>query len=154
MQIAKALGAGEVTGVAGPANQELARSLGADRVLNHQEHDFTEDLSRYDIIFDAAGKRSFVASQDALRRNGRYVTTLPDPVAIITGTAAAAFSTKSTHTFIAKNSGSDTALVSVWLQAGAIRVVIDKTFPLQELAQAHRYNEQGHAAGKIVLAVE
>lgn len=154
VQIAKALGAGEVTGVAGPDNQELVRSLGADRVLNHKEHDFTKDLSRYDIVFDAAGKSSFVASKAALRRNGRYVTTTPDPTNLFVDTAAAAFSDKTTHIFMAKNSGSDLALISVWLQTGTIRVVIDKTFPLQELAEAHRYNEKGSAAGKIVLTVE
>lgn len=154
IQIAKALGAGEVTGVAGPGGQELVRSLGADRVLNHEEHDFTKDLSHYDIIFDAAGKSSFVASKAALRRNGRYVTTTPGPTNLVVDTAAAVFSTKTTHTFVAKNSGSDMALVSAWLQAGTIRVVIDKTFPLQQLAEAHRYNEKGHAAGKIVLTIE
>lgn len=154
VQIAKALGAGEVTGVCGPHNQELVRSLGADRVLNHQEHDFTKDLSRYDIIFDAAGKSSFVAGREALRRNGRYVTTTPNPSTLIPDTAAAAFSNKTTYVFVTKNSGSDLALISAWLQAGTIRVVIDKTFRLQELAEAHRYNEQGHAAGKVVLTVE
>lgn len=154
VQIAKALGAGEVTGVCGPDNQDLVRSLGADRVLNHREHDFTKDLSRYDIILDAAAKSSFVASKEALRRNGRYVTTTPDPGAILAGTAAAVFSTKTQHAFMAKESGSDLAVVSAWLQAGTIRPVIDRTFPLQQLAEAHRYNEQGHAAGKIVLTVE
>ncbi|WP_245575783.1 NAD(P)-dependent alcohol dehydrogenase [Hymenobacter norwichensis] len=154
VQIAKALGAGEVTGVCGPDNQDLVRSLGADRVLNHQEHDFTKDLSHYDIVFDAAGKSSFVASKEALRRNGRYVTTTPDPAAIVAGKAAAVFSTKTVHAFMAKESGSDLALISAWLQAGTLRPIIDRTFPLQEIAEAHRYNEQGHAAGKIVLTVE
>ncbi|UOG76486.1 NAD(P)-dependent alcohol dehydrogenase [Hymenobacter tibetensis] len=154
VQLAKALGAGEITGVCGPDNEELVRSLGADRVLNHQDNDFTKELSRYDIVFDAAGKSSFVASKEALRRNGRYITTTPDPTAILAGTAAAVFSTKTQHAFMAKESGSDLALISAWLQAGTIRPVIDKTFPLQELAEAHRYNEQGHAAGKTVLTVQ
>lgn len=154
VQIAKALGAGEVTGVCGPDNQELVRGLGADRVLNHKEHDFTKDLSRYDIVFDAAGKSSFAASKEALRRNGRYITTTPDPAGLLADGTAAAFSTKTMHVLLAKESGSDLALISAWLQAGTIRPVIDKTFPLREIAEAHRYNEQGHAAGKIVLTVE
>ncbi|RSK29887.1 NAD(P)-dependent alcohol dehydrogenase [Hymenobacter metallilatus] len=154
VQIAKALGAGEVTAVCGPNNLELVRSLGADRVINHEEHDFTKDRSLYDLIFDAVGKSSFTASQLALRRNGRYVTTVPEPAAVITDKLAAALSTKSAHLFLAKERGTDLALISAWLQAGTIRVVIDKTFPLAETAQAHRYSETGSAAGKIVLTVD
>ena len=153
VQIAKALGAGEVTGVCGPSNQELVGSLGADRVLNYQEEDFTADLSRYDLVLDAAGKSTFIASKNSLRRNGRYITTIPDPAALIAGTAAAAFSNKTLHILLVQQSGPDLALVSAWLQAGTIRAIIDKTFPLQEVAEAHRYNEQGHTAGKIVLTV-
>ncbi|AHJ98362.1 NAD(P)-dependent alcohol dehydrogenase [Hymenobacter swuensis] len=153
VQIAKALGAGEVTGVCGPDNAELVRSLGADRVLDHHEHDFTKDLSHYDLIFDAVGKSSYTACQHALRRNGRYVTTTPEPAAIITDKLATAFSTKSSHVFFAKERGADLALISAWLQAGTVRVIIDRTFPLQETAEAHRYSETGRAAGKIVLTV-
>ena len=153
VQIAKALGAGEVTGVCGPDNAELVRSLGADRVLDHHEHDFTKDLSHYDLIFDAVGKSSYTACQHALRRNGRYVTTMPEPAAIITDKLATAFSTKSSHAFFAKERGADLALISAWLQAGTVRVIIDRTFALQETAEAHRYSETGRAAGKIVLTV-
>lgn len=154
VQIAKALGAGEVTGTCGPENMDLVRSLGADHVINHKEHDYALNLSQYDVIFDAVGKSTFVASQQALRRNGRYVTTDPDPATVLTDKLAAAFSTKSAHVFLAKERGTDLALISAWLQAGPLRVIIDKTFPLQETAAAHRYSETGHANGKIVLTVE
>lgn len=153
VQIAKALGAGEVTGVCGPDNVELVRSLGADRVLNHKEHDFTKDLSRYDLIFDAVGKSSFSASQEALRRHGRYVTTEPAPATVLADKLASAFTNKSAHAFMAGNSGADLALISAWLQGGSIRPVIDRTFPLSEAAEAHRYSETGRAAGKIVLTM-
>ncbi|WP_236705134.1 NAD(P)-dependent alcohol dehydrogenase [Hymenobacter sp. AT01-02] len=153
VQIAKALGAGEVTGVCGPANVELVRSLGADRVLNHHEHDFTHDVSRYDLIFDAAGKSSFTACQEVLRRNGRYVTTTPDPAAVVLDKFASVFSTKSSYVFMAKERGTDLALLSAWLQAETIRPVIAKTFPLSATADAHRFSEAGGVAGKIVLTV-
>jgi len=154
VQLAKALGAGEVTGVCGPDNAELVRSLGASRVLNHHEHDFTKDLSRYDLVFDAVGKSSYLTARPALRRNGRYVTTTPEPRAVIAGTLAAAFSDKKQGLFMAANRGTDLALISTWLQAGTIRPIIDKTFPLAETAAAHRYSESGRTAGKIVLTVE
>ncbi|AII50650.1 NAD(P)-dependent alcohol dehydrogenase [Hymenobacter sp. APR13] len=154
VQIARALGAGEITGVCGPDNQELVRTLGADRVLNHKEHDFTTDHSRYDLVFDAAGKSSFSASKAALRRLGRYVTTMPDPAALVKGALATAFSDKSQSMFLAKTSGPDLALISAWLQAGTIKPIIYKTFALQDLADAHRLSEKGGAPGKIVLTVE
>ena len=154
VQLAKALGAGEVTGTCGAENLDLVRSLGADHAIDYDQHDFTTDLSRYDVVFDAVGKSSFVACQQALRRNGRYVSTDPQPTTVVTDKLAAAFSTKSAHVLLAKDRGPDLALISAWLQAGTLRVVIDKTFPLQETAAAHQYSEKGHANGKIVLVVE
>ncbi|MCB2378953.1 NAD(P)-dependent alcohol dehydrogenase [Hymenobacter sp. BT635] len=154
VQLAKALGAGEVTGVCGPDNAELVRSLGADRVLNHHEQDFTRELSRYDIIFDAVAKSSYLASKAALRRNGRYVTTAPEPKDVAAGALVSVFSTKKMSMLLAANRGTDMALLSAWLQAGTIRPIIAKTFPLTETAEAHRLSEAGRAAGKIVLTVE
>ncbi|RYU82902.1 NAD(P)-dependent alcohol dehydrogenase [Hymenobacter persicinus] len=154
VQMAKALGAGEVTGVCGPDNAELVSSLGADRILNHHEHDFTRDLSRYDLVFDAVAKSSYLAARPALRRNGRYVSTAPEPKAAVTGAVAAAFSDKKQSVFLAANRGTDLALITAWLGAGTLRPIIDRVFPLAETAAAHRYSESGKAAGKIVLSVE
>ncbi|UOQ50821.1 NAD(P)-dependent alcohol dehydrogenase [Hymenobacter cellulosivorans] len=154
VQLAKALGAGEVTGVCSPDNAELVRSLGADRVLNHHEQDFTQEISRYDLIFDAVAKSSYLASKAALRRNGRYVTTAPDPKDMAAGVLASVFSNKKMSLFVAANRGTDLALISAWLQAGALRPIIAQTFPLPETAAAHRLSEAGRVAGKIVLTVE
>lgn len=153
VQLAKALGAGEVTGVCGPDNAELVRSLGADRVLDHHEHDFTNDLSRYDLIFDAVAKSSYLASKAALRRNGRYVTTAPEPKDLAAGALVSAFSTKKMSMLLAANQGTDMALIAAWLQAGTLRPIIAHTFPLAETAEAHRLSEAGRAAGKIVLTI-
>lgn len=153
LQLARLLGAGEVTAVCSPANEALVRELGADRVLDHHRHDFTHDLSRYDLVFDAVGKSSYLASRPALRRHGRYVTTAPEPKAILTGTVAAAFSDKKMSMFLAANRGMDLALITAWLRAGTLRPIIDKTFALADTAEAHRYSESGKAAGKIVLSV-
>ncbi|OWP64451.1 zinc-binding alcohol dehydrogenase [Hymenobacter amundsenii] len=154
VQLAKALGAGEVTGTCSAENMDLVRELGADRVLDYERHNFTQDSSRYDVVFDAVGKSSFVASQHALRRNGRYVSTDPQPTTVVTDKLAAAFTNKSAHVLLAKERGTDLALISAWLQAGTLRVIIDKTFPLSETAAAHEYSEKGHATGKIVLVVQ
>ncbi|UOR03692.1 NADP-dependent oxidoreductase [Hymenobacter aerilatus] len=154
VQLAWALGAGEVVGTCGPSNVELVRSLGASQVYNYKERDFTKDRSRYDVVFDAAGKSSFSESKACLRNNGRYVTTTPDPKAIAAGAVAAAFSSKKQAAFMAKNSGSDMALISAWLKAGTIHPIIDRTFSLAETRAAQEYGEQGESKGKIVLTVE
>ncbi|TGE25079.1 NAD(P)-dependent alcohol dehydrogenase [Hymenobacter aquaticus] len=153
VQLARLLGAGEITGVCGPDNAELVRGLGADRVLNHHEQDFTQELSRYDLIFDAVAKSSYLASKAALRRNGRYVTTAPEPRDLAAGALVSVFSTKKMSMLLASNYGPDMALISAWLQAGALRPIIAHTFPLAETAEAHRLSEAGRAAGKIVLTV-
>jgi len=154
VQLAWALGAGEVIGTCGPDNMELVRSLGASQVYNYKEHDFTKDLSRYDVVFDAAGKSSFGESRACLRNNGRYVTTQPDPKAIAIAAVQATFSNKKQAAFMASGSGSDLALISAWLKAGTIHPVIDRTFPLSETRAAQEYGEQSESKGKIVLTVE
>ncbi|QNH61087.1 NAD(P)-dependent alcohol dehydrogenase [Hymenobacter sediminicola] len=154
VQIAKALGAGEVTGVCSTTHKELVQTLGATRVLNRDEYDFTQDRSRYDLIFDAAGKSSFMASRAALRRNGRYVTTMPDPAGFVVNAVATAFSDKSQHMFMAKESGPDLSLISAWLQQGLIKPIITKNLPLHSIAEAHRLSEKGGTPGKIVLTIE
>lgn len=154
VQLAKALGAGEVTGVCGPDNSELVRSLGADRVLNHHEQDFTQEASRYDLIFDAVAKSSYLASKAALRRNGRYVTTAPEPRDVAAGALVSVFSNKKMSMVMTANRGTDLALISAWIQADALRPIVAHTFPLAETAAAHRLSEAGRVAGKIVLTVE
>ena len=153
VQLAWALGAGEVVGTSSAANLELVRSLGVSQALDYNAHDFTQDRSRYDVVFDAAGKSSFAACKACLRDGGRYVSTLPDPRRMAAAALAAVFSNKKQGTVSMKNSGSDLALISAWLQAGTLRVVIDKTFPLSDIRAAQEYGERGESAGKIVLTV-
>lgn len=155
VQLAWALGAGEVTGTCGPGNEELVRSLGASQVFNYQQHDFTQDLSRYDVVFDAAGKSTFTACAASLRNHGRYVTVMTgfNPKELAVDALNAVFSTKKKAIISTKNSGTDLAFLTALLGAGTLRPVIAETFPLSEIRVAHEYGEQGKAAGKIVLTV-
>ena len=153
VQIAKALGAGEITAVVGPKNLALARELGADHVINYKEQEFTADKDRYDLIFDAAASSTYSASKDSLREKGRYVTTVPNPKDIVSGPVSV-FTDKKMKTVWAQARGTDLALLNEWLEAGKVKPLIDRTFPLAETAKAHRYSEEGHAVGKIVLVVE
>mgnify|MGYP005750336665 CR=1 FL=1 len=153
VQLAKVLGAGEVTGVCGPDHIELVRKLGADRVLNYKEEDFTDEEDRYDLIFDAVAKSTYLDCKGSLRHNGRYVTTVPDPKDIALGYAFSVFSDKKLSTMLVKDRGSDLRQLKEWIEAKKVKPLIDREYPLSQAAEAHRYSQEGHAAGKIILVV-
>jgi 2-desacetyl-2-hydroxyethyl bacteriochlorophyllide A dehydrogenase len=151
VQIAKALGA-VVTGVSSTKNLDLVKSLGADRVIDYTQEDFTEDIAQYDIIFDAVGKRSLSQTKRVLKPNGIYITTLPSPEVLLEGILTAFLPGQKAKFILQKPNTQDLVYLKELIEAGKIRVVIDRTYPLQELAAAHSYSETGRAVGKIVLA--
>ena len=130
MQIARHFGA-EVTGVCSTANVDMVRSLGADHIIDYTQGDFTQDGPTYDVIFDSVGKTSAAQAKSALKETGAYLS--------IKGT---------THEKI------DNLLYLKGLaEAGQIRPVIDRCYPLEQTADAHRYVESGHKKGNVVITV-
>lgn len=152
VQIAKALKA-EVTAVCGTQNVELVKSLGAERVIDYTVQDFTKDTTVYDIIFDAVGKQSFSSCKNSLKPNGIYVTTLPDPDSVMQSAFTFLIPGKKSKLIVAQSSGQDLAYLKEFIEAGKIRSVIERTYPLSELAAAHAQSEQGHVVGKLAIAV-
>jgi 2-desacetyl-2-hydroxyethyl bacteriochlorophyllide A dehydrogenase len=152
VQIAKALGA-VVTGVSSTKNLDLVKSLGADRVIDYTQQDFAEDTAQYDIIFDAVGKRSLSQTKRVLKLNGIYITTLPSPEVLLEGILTAFLPGQKAKLILQKPNTQDLVYLKELIEAGKIRVVIDRTYPLQELAAAHNYSETGRAVGKIAIAV-
>jgi NADPH:quinone reductase-like Zn-dependent oxidoreductase len=153
VQIGKALGA-EVTGVCSTPHLEMVKSLGADRVIDYTQEDFTaEARSRYDIIFDTVAKRSFAECQPALKPNGTYITTLPSGKLIWQRIWTAIFPGKKVKFVVQTPSGKDLGYLKELLEAGKIRAIVDRVYPLAELSVAHKYSESGHAAGKIVIKI-
>jgi 2-desacetyl-2-hydroxyethyl bacteriochlorophyllide A dehydrogenase len=152
VQIAKAYET-EVTAVCSTKNVELVKGLGADRVIDYTQQDFTKDTEKYDIIFDVVGKRSFSECKDNLLDRGIYITLLPSPDVLLNGFLTFFIPGKKAKLFFAKSSGKDLSYLKELIEANKIRPVIDRTYPLSQIADAHRYSEEGRTVGKIAIAI-
>lgn len=153
VQLARLLGAGRVVGVCSARNAALVRSLGADEVIDYQQHDFTRARAAYDLVFDAVASSSYRQSRATLRPGGRYVTTVPNPLDLLLGWPLSVAAGHRLRAVLARSRGRDLRRLADWLAAGQLRAVIDRRFPLAEAAAAQRYSETGRAVGKIVLTV-
>jgi NADPH:quinone reductase-like Zn-dependent oxidoreductase len=164
VQIAKSLGA-EVTAVCSTRNVDLVRSIGADHVIDYTKEDFTKSDQRYDVIFDNVGNHSFAARRRVLTPKGICVLvgiggTSAKGVAIgrIAGNLIAhglsSFTEQKFAQYITKTSKEDLILLGDLMQAGKVRPVIERTYKLGDAPEALRIFDQGHARGKIVIAVE
>jgi NADPH:quinone reductase-like Zn-dependent oxidoreductase len=159
VQIAKADGA-EVTGVCGTAKTELVRSIGADHVIDYSKEDFTNDGTRYDVILDIAGNRPLSELRRALTPRGTLVIVGAEAAGNWLGIRrqlrAAALSPlvhQKLGFFISKERSQDLEELRNLLETGAIRPVVDRTFPLNEVPEAIGYLREGRVRGKIVVAV-
>ena len=160
VQIAKAFGA-HVTAVCSTGNVEQARSLGADEVIDYTKQDFTRSGQRYDLIVDIASTGSLSSRTRVLEPNGILVGVgsaddagTPSIVAGLLETAVRSrLGSQKMPFFLAKNSKEDLLVLSELIEAGKVRPVIDRTYPLSETAEAIRYVEAGHARAKVVITV-
>lgn len=151
VQLAKLFGA-EVVGVCGPGNVELVESLGADRVIDYTRHDFTQDVDAYDVVFDTVGKSSFRASRRALRAGGRYVPTT-GVANVFWGLWTAMRGGKKVVVGMSVRKNAALLAVKELLESGRLRIVVDRTYPLERIAEAHRYVDTGRKRGNVVVTV-
>jgi NADPH:quinone reductase-like Zn-dependent oxidoreductase len=158
VQLAKYYGA-EVTGVCSTANLEWVKSLGADSVIDYTQEDFTENGKSYDIIFDTVGKRSFSECKGSLTDEGIYLSTIPTPVIMLQALWPAKSGSKKVK-FVAaglrpaREKIKDLVFLTELIEAGKIKAVIDRCYPLEQMAEAHRYVEKGHKKGNVIINVE
>jgi NADPH:quinone reductase-like Zn-dependent oxidoreductase len=133
VQLARHFGA-IVTGVSSTTNLELVNSLGADRVIDYTKEDFTNELELYDFIFDAVGKRksSNFQGKSALTPNGKYISVDDESPKL--------------HV-------EDLIYLTELVEAGKLKPVIDRIYPLGQMAEAHRYVDKGHKKGNVVIRV-
>ena len=157
VQLARHMGA-TVTAVCSTRNVELVRSLGAHELIDRTQHDFTQARGAYDAIFDTVGKSSFAACRAALKPGGIYLTTTPSFAILIhmmrrtrpDGRRAKLATTGLRPT---ADKAKDMMLLQQLIEAGALRAVIDRTYPLSEIAAAHAYVETGTKAGDVIVTI-
>jgi NADPH:quinone reductase-like Zn-dependent oxidoreductase len=160
VQLAKAFG-GVVTGVCSTSKAELVRAIGADEVIDYTLEDFTEGTRRFDLILDTAGRRPLSHLRRALAPQGTLVIVggeggdrwLGGFQRQIFAPVRALFTEQKLMGLISKERQQDLLTLKGLIEAGKLKPVIDRTFPLSEAREAIRYLEQGHARGKVVLTV-
>ncbi len=160
VQIAKSFGA-EVTGVCSTRNVEIARSLGADRVVDYTREDFTRTDDRYDLLLDVAGSRSWSECKRVLEPHATLVVVgapkgnrVVGPLGhIVKKRLASMPGSRKAVFFVAKFNKADMEVLRELLEAGKMRSVIDRRYELSAIADAFRYLGEGHAQGKIVITM-
>jgi NADPH:quinone reductase-like Zn-dependent oxidoreductase len=163
VQIAKSFGA-DVTGVCSTRNLDLVRSLGADHVIDYTKEDFTKGDQRYDLILDNVGTQPLSGFRRVLNPNGILVMIggggpndggligpLGRPVKAL---LLSPFISQKMGMLMAELNKKDLTILGDLMQSGKVTPVIDRTYPLSQIAEAIRYLEQGHARGKVVITVE
>jgi NADPH:quinone reductase-like Zn-dependent oxidoreductase len=153
VQIAKSFGA-EVTGVCSTRNLDLVRSIGADHVIDYTQEDFTQNEQRYDLILDIVANRSISDYVRALGPRGKYVAVAFSPSSLFLGPFTSMTGSKKVSSLAHEPRDKDLVFVKELLEAGKVVPVIDRHYPLRDVAEAVRYYGEGHPQGKVVVTVE
>ncbi len=152
VQTAKYYGA-EVTGVCSTANLEMVQSLGADKVIDYTKEDFTKTGQTYDIIFDTVGKRTYSQCRNSLNQKGIYLNTIATVPLLLQMLWTSKIGSKKAKFGLPPCAKKELDILKDIIEAGKLKMVIDRTYPLSEIAEAHRYSESGHAKGKLVITL-
>jgi len=153
VQLAKYYGA-EVTGVCSTTNLEMVKSLGADKVIDYTKEDFTKSGETYDVIFDTVGRISLSRCKSSLKQRGIYVSAGMPMSHIVRGLWLSMTSSKKLIGGVSFPKPEGLVFLKELVEAGQLRPVIDRRYPLEQIAEAHRYVEKGHKKGNVVITVE
>lgn len=154
VQLAKFHYGAEVTGVCGTPRLEFVKNLGADKVIDYTKDDFSKNGETYDLVFDILGKSSFAKVKNCLNPKGRYLLASFKTGKVMQMLWTKFFSSKKVICALAVDAGTDDLVFyKELIEAGKIKSLIDKRFPMEQAAQAHRYVEAGQARGNVVITV-
>jgi 2-desacetyl-2-hydroxyethyl bacteriochlorophyllide A dehydrogenase len=153
VQLAKYFG-GEVTAVDSAEKLDMLSSIGADQVIDYTQEDFTKSGQTYDVILDVVGKSSFSGSVRSLKQNGSYLLANPGLSHLVRGKWTSVRSSKKVISGAAGQKSGDLVFLKELIEAGKIKSVIDRRYPLEQTAEAHSYVETGHKKGNVVITVE
>ncbi len=152
VQLAKSYGA-EVTAVDSTGKLDMLRSIGADHVVDYTREDFTQSGETYDVIYDVVGKGSFSGSVQSLKPNGRFLLGNAGLPQIIRGRWVGLSSSKKVIMGTANHNIQDLTQLKALIEAGKIKAVIDRRYPLEQMAEAHRYVESDQKKGNVVITI-
>lgn len=153
VQLARYFGA-EVTGVDSAGKLDMLRSIGADHVIDYTHDDYTKTAETYDVIFDVMGKSPFSGCVRSLKQNGRYLLGNAGLSQMVRGRWTSMRSSKKVIIGAANQKTKDLLFLKELIEAGKIKSVIDRCYPLEQIAEAHKYVDTGHKKGNVVITVE
>ena len=153
VQLARYFGA-EVTGVTSTANLELVRSLGADRVIDYTERDYTATGEQYDLIIDTVGKTSFEHARSALKPDGKYLAVAGGMHEYLLQAWTAIKRGQRVRCSVARERVEDLEFIRDLVEAGRYQPAIDRSYPFEQLPEAHAYASRGHKRGNVVVSLE
>ncbi len=152
VQLSKYFGA-EVTGVCSTTNLEMVKSLGADKVIDYTQEDFTESDQIYDVIFDTVGKISFSHLKNSLKEGGIYLTTFPTLEIILQKLWMSMTGSKKVIFVAVSNKIEDLIFLKELIEAEKLKPVMDRSYPFEDIVEAHRYVDKGHKKGNVAITV-
>lgn len=152
VQLAKYFGA-EVTGVDSSSKLNMLRTIGADHVIDYTQEEITQRAETYDVIFDVMGKSSFSGSLRSLKQNGRYLLGNAGLLQMVRGRWTSIRSSKKVLIGAANQKNEDLLFLKVLIETGKIKSVIDRRYPLEQIADGHRYVDTGQKKGNVVITI-
>jgi NADPH:quinone reductase-like Zn-dependent oxidoreductase len=153
VQLAKYLGA-EVTGVCGTPRLEFVKALGADNVLDYTREDFTRNGETYDLIFDILGKSSFSSCKNSLKQNGIYLLASFKTRQLFQMFWTSITPGKKVICTLSSEHPKDLLFIRGLVEAGKMKSIIDRCYPLEQTAEAHRHIEKGYKRGSVIITIE
>ena len=153
IQLAKRFGA-EVTAVCSTSNIEMVKSLGAAKVFDYTKEDFSESNEKYDIIFDTVGKSSYSKCIKSLKKNGQLLMASAGLFQMLQGLWTSITSSKKVISGVIKETAEDMDYIKQLIENGHLKAVIDRSYPLEQAVEAHRYVDKGHKKGNVILTVK